>query len=153
MLHYFDRTSMAHSLEVRVPFLDHEVVEFCATIPTNLKVRGTTTKYLLKRAARGIVPDRIIDRPKVGFFNAAAESWFRAQTDGVIAKYLLDPAPAFAEWVDVAYVQRLVRAQASGVSAFRRLLPLLMLEIWLSEYLPRAVGPVGTERERILVAR
>jgi len=61
MLHYFDRTSMAHSLEVRVPFLDHEVVEFCATIPTRLKVRRLNTKHILKESARGIVPDQ----PKV----------------------------------------------------------------------------------------
>ena len=58
MLHYFDRASMAHSLEVRVPFLDHEFVEFCATIPTALSVKGRTTKYLLKRAARDLIPTR-----------------------------------------------------------------------------------------------
>src|SRR5262249_7508729 len=60
MLHYFDRTSMAYSLEVRVPFLDHEVVEYCATIPTNLKVHGLTSKYVLKRAARGLIPPDIV---------------------------------------------------------------------------------------------
>ena len=68
MLHYFDRASMAHSLEVRVPFLDHRVVEYCAGIPAELKVRRLTTKYLLKRASRGILPDRIIDKRKIGFF-------------------------------------------------------------------------------------
>src|SRR5438093_2990672 len=75
MLHYFDRASMAHSLEVRVPFLDHELVEYCATIPAALKVRRLETKHVLKLAARGLVPDRIIDKPKVGFFNAAVGSW------------------------------------------------------------------------------
>ena len=80
MLHYFDRASMAHSLEVRVPFLDHHVVELCATIPARLKVRRLDTKHVLKHAARGLVPDRIIDKPKVGFFNAAVDGWFRAQT-------------------------------------------------------------------------
>src|SRR5207253_7693861 len=63
MLHYFDRTSMAHSLEVRVPFLDHELVELAARIPPSLKVRRGTTKALLRHAARGLVPDRIIDKP------------------------------------------------------------------------------------------
>jgi asparagine synthase (glutamine-hydrolysing) len=111
-----------------------------------------TTKYLLKHAARGIVPDHIIDRPKVGFFNTAAEAWFRAQTDGVITDYLLDSAPAYAEWIDRAHVQRLVRRQASGGSAFRSLLPLLMLEIWLKEFLPRALSPEPTMRERVVVS-
>src|SRR6185503_11313885 len=78
MLHYFDRASMAHSLEVRVPFLDHEFVELCATVPSNLKVHRLQTKHVLKHAARGLVPDRIIDKPKIGFFNAAVAAWFRA---------------------------------------------------------------------------
>src|SRR2546421_7164322 len=67
MLHYFDRASMAHSLEVRVPFLDHSLVELCARIPTDLKVRRLNTKHVLKLAARGVIPDRIIDKPKIGF--------------------------------------------------------------------------------------
>ena len=76
MLHYFDRASMAHSLEVRVPFLDHHLVEYCATIPAGYKVRRLETKHVLKRAARGLVPDRIIDKPKIGFFHAAVDAWF-----------------------------------------------------------------------------
>ena len=68
MLHYFDRASMAHSLEVRVPFLDHEFVESARTIPADLKVHRLETKHVLRHAARGLVPDRIIDKPKIGFF-------------------------------------------------------------------------------------
>jgi asparagine synthase (glutamine-hydrolysing) len=78
MLHYFDRASMAHSLEVRVPFLDHQPVELCATIPSSLKLRHFgRTKHVLKVAAKGLVPDRIIDKPKVGFFNRSVEGWLR----------------------------------------------------------------------------
>ena len=80
MLHYFDRASMAHSLEVRVPFLDHQLVEFCATIPADLKVRRLTTKYLLREAARGLVPERVLEKKKIGFFSHALEGWFTAQT-------------------------------------------------------------------------
>ena len=97
MLHYFDRASMAHSLEVRVPFLDHQVVEYCAGIPAELKVRRLTTKYLLKRASRGILPDRIIDKRKIGFFAASVDGWFRDQASGAIAEYLLAPQPHYAE--------------------------------------------------------
>ncbi len=143
MLHYFDRASMAHSLEVRVPFLDHEFVEFCATIPTDLKVRGTTTKYLLKRASRGRVPDRIIDKRKVGFFNSSVDMWFESQASGVVADYLLDPSPRYADFADRATIARMVdahRADPAGSGHGFALLAMLMLEIWLSEYLPRAQG-------------
>ena len=100
MLHYFDRASMAHSLEVRVPFLDHQLVELCASMPADLKVRRLETKHVLRHAARGLVPDRIIDKPKIGFFNSAVDDWFRAQTRGAISDYLLGPNPRYAEMID-----------------------------------------------------
>ena len=67
ILRKVDRASMANSLEVRVPFLDHKVVEFCASIPDNLKLRGFNTKYILKKTMSGKVPDSIITRKKRGF--------------------------------------------------------------------------------------
>ena len=145
MLHYFDRASMAHSLEVRVPFLDHHVVELCAAMPANLKVHGgrsLETKHVLKHAARGLVPDRIIDKPKIGFFNAAVDGWFRAQTRGAISDYLLGPNPRYAEMLDRSEVERLVKGQADGAARATRyvLLSVLMLEVWLAEYLPRALA-------------
>jgi asparagine synthase (glutamine-hydrolysing) len=144
MLHYFDRTSMAQSLEVRVPFLDHRLVEYAATIPPRLKVRGGTTKYVLKEAARGLVPDRIIDKPKQGFFNSAVGAWFRAQTDRAVADYLLDPNPRYAELLDRDAVRRLVAAHATGDPRANGdlLLSILMLEVWLATYVPRATAAV-----------
>ena len=145
MLHYFDRASMAHSLEVRVPFLDHRVVEYCATIPARHKVRRLNTKHVLKHVARGLIPDRIIDKPKVGFFNAAVEGWFRAQTKGAISDYLLGPDPRYAELIDRRRVEQLVRGHADGTDTGNAyaLLSVLMLEVWLSSYLPRAVSPAA----------
>ena len=142
MLHYFDRASMAHSLEVRVPFLDHHVVEFCATIPARHKVHRLNTKHVLKHAARGLIPDRIIDKPKVGFFNAAVEGWFAAQTRGAISDHLLGPNPRYAELLDRAEVERLVKRHADGTDTGNAyaLLSILMLEVWLSTYLPRATA-------------
>lgn len=141
MLHYFDRASMAHSLEVRVPFLDHHVVEYCARIPAGLKVRRLTTKYLLKHAARGILPDRIIDKRKIGFFAASVDGWFRDQAGGAIADYLLAPEPRYAEFLDPQVVAELVRrhARSSDAADARLLLAILMLEVWLSSFLPRAL--------------
>jgi asparagine synthase (glutamine-hydrolysing) len=153
MLHYFDRTSMAYSLEVRVPFLDHRFVEFCATVPSSLKVRGLTTKYLLKRAARGVVPDSVIDRRKVGFFNSAVDGWFRAQSQGAISDYLLARDPAYAQLLDRGRVEALVAGHAAGRVSARRLLPILMLEIWLSEFLPRALSGTADPPTRLELAR
>ena len=143
MLHYFDRASMARSLEVRVPFLDHLVVEYCATIPSDLKVHRLTTKYLLKQAARGLVPNRIIDKPKIGFFHKAVEGWIAKQAEGSIATYLLDADPRYAEFLDPAVVRRLVRNHVEGIDRqyVQLLLFILFLEIWLSTSLPRALRP------------
>jgi asparagine synthase (glutamine-hydrolysing) len=153
MLHYFDRASMAHSLEVRVPFLDHKVVELCASMPADLKVRRLETKHVLRHAARGLVPDRIIDKPKIGFFNSAVDDWFRAQTRGAISDYLLGPSPRYAEMIDRSEVEQLVKSHAAGSRADNgyALLSILMLEVWLSEYLPRSLSTERPQRERITV--
>jgi len=145
LLHYFDHTSMAHSLEVRVPFLDQRVVEFCATIPSDLKVRRLTTKHVLKVAARGLVPDDIIDKQKVGFFRHAADAWFRSQLDRSIRRYLLCDEPHYAEFLDQAAVRELVEEHARGDKRRSELLlGVLMLEVWLASYLPRALEqPAG----------
>jgi asparagine synthase (glutamine-hydrolysing) len=141
LLHYFDRTSMTQSLEVRVPFLDHHVVEYCARIPTSLKVRRLRTKHLLKESARGIVPDRIIDKRKIGFFRGATSRWLQSQMDYAISDYLLAPSPHYAEFLDRAAVERLVAQHRSGRTVDSHLLvDILMLEVWLASYLPRAVS-------------
>jgi asparagine synthase (glutamine-hydrolysing) len=152
MLHYFDRASMAHSLEVRVPFLDHKVVELCARVPPELKVHGRTTKYLLRRAALGLVPDRIIDKPKVGFFNGFVSSWFEAQAGNAIREYLLQPNPKYSDLLSRTAVEQLVRAQSgTPMSGHADLLfSILLLEVWLSSYLPRATSVAQPRtRERI----
>ena len=142
MLHYFDRASMAHSLEVRVPFLDHEFVELCASIPAGLKVRRLTTKYLLRRVARGVVPDEIIERPKVSFFHRSLEQWFRGRLGASARDYLLGSSPRYAEFLDPGAVSGLARDYFTGRAKGREhfLLAVLMLEVWLSAFLPRARG-------------
>ncbi|MCS7071504.1 MAG: asparagine synthase (glutamine-hydrolyzing), partial [Anaerolinea sp.] len=77
-----DRSSMAVSLETRAPFLDVRVIEVAARIPLNLKLRGRTTKYILRRAARGLLPDAIIDRPKHGF-GVPLGAWLRRDQTSV----------------------------------------------------------------------
>jgi asparagine synthase (glutamine-hydrolysing) len=139
MLHYFDRTSMASSLEVRVPFLDHRLVELCARMPVSLKLSGGTTKAILRSAARGLVPETVLDRPKVGFFSSAVGHWFDRQIGGEIVDRLLDPSARFAAYVDQKEVEQLLGRTGSYRSS-KLLLTLLMLEVWLDSYLPRAAA-------------
>jgi asparagine synthase (glutamine-hydrolysing) len=139
LLHYFDRTSMGQSLEVRVPFLDHHVVEYCARIPTSLKVHRLRTKHLLKEAARGIVPQRIVDKRKIGFLRGATSSWLQSQMEYAISDYLLAPSPHYGEFLDRAAVERLVtRHGGPGIGDSNLLVAILMLEVWLDTFLARA---------------
>ena len=151
MLQYFDRASMARSLEVRVPFLDHKVVEYCARIPADLKIRRLRTKHLLKEAARGLLPDQIVDKRKIGFFNRALDGWLTAQLAEAIPTYLLAPSPRCAEFLDPGALRRLVEAHVSGRdrSHTQLLLALLVLEVWLTTTLPRALEPPVASREAV----
>jgi asparagine synthase (glutamine-hydrolysing) len=151
MLHYFDRASMAHSLEVRVPFCDTEVASFCASVPSSLKVKRLQTKHVLKVAARGLIPDRIIDKPKVGFFANSTDAWFRAQTDGALADWLLNSDPRYAEILDPAVVRALASRHLDGSDTrfLKLLVSILMLEIWLDTFLARA--PASQPAERVVV--
>jgi len=85
-----DRASMAHSLEVRIPFLDHELVEFVMTIPDNLKLRGFNKKYIFKRSAAGKLPSKIVYRKKEGF-NAPVSHWFEKELREIARNTLLEP--------------------------------------------------------------
>ena len=110
MLHYFDRASMAHSLEVRVPFLDHEFVEFCAAIPADLKVRAAARRSTsCSEVARGLVPERIIDKPKVGFFRGAVAGGSRPRRPVRSKSTSSGPIPHFRSSSTRTRSERLVR--------------------------------------------
>jgi asparagine synthase (glutamine-hydrolysing) len=141
LLHYFDRASMAHSLEVRVPFLDHRVVELCARMPPDLKLRRLRTKHVLKRAARGLVPERIIHKRKLGFFRHAASGWLESHLSSAAADRLMSPSPALAGMVEPAALRGLVEGFLRGDAVDVHLVTaLVMLDIWLESYLPRATA-------------
>jgi asparagine synthase (glutamine-hydrolysing) len=95
---------------------------------------------VLRRAARGLIPDDVIDRPKVGFFHSSVEHWFRAQISGVIGDVLFDPAARYTTLLDRQAVRRLVDRGSADHRSSRMLLAILMLELWLSEYVPRAAA-------------
>lgn len=146
MLMYFDRASMAHSLEVRVPFLDHELVELAATIPDTLKVRRFMTKAVLRRAARDLVPESIIRRRKVGFFNALMGQWIDARGRAELVERVIDADGATAAFLDRGALQRLVLDPRAAADRPRLLVAILMLELWLSSVLPKALAAGAAAR-------
>lgn len=130
-----DVTSMAHSLEARAPFLDHKLVEFAATIPTHLKVRRWTMKYVLKRAFADLLPPRIVRRGKMGFGVPISE-WFRRDLAGYVRDALLDQRALDRGYFRPQAVEQLIE-QHVGRRADHgyRLWALLMLELWHREFL------------------
>ena len=134
-----DRMSMAHSIETRVPLLDHKVVEFAATIPPEMNLRGGTTKYVLKRAMRGILPDRIIDRPKKGFA-VPLGYWFRGKLGPYVRDLLLGESSARRGLFNSRYIEDLVAQHESGRNLDLQLWTLISFELWARVFLDRGAG-------------
>ncbi|HEY6360387.1 MAG TPA: asparagine synthase (glutamine-hydrolyzing) [Vicinamibacterales bacterium] len=129
-----DRMTMAHSIEARPPLLDHRLVEFAATIPSRLRLRDGTTKYLFKQAMRGILPDGIIDRRKHGFAVPLAR-WFRGELAGFARDLLLSPTCAQRGVFDLQYVQRLLQLNERGRDLDLQLWTMLSFEVWCRRFL------------------
>jgi asparagine synthase (glutamine-hydrolysing) len=130
-----DIASMAHSLEARSPFLDHEFMEFAATIPFELKVRGRVKKYILKRALAGLLPERILHRPKMGF-GVPIDHWLRHELREVAYETLLGSRAASRGYFQVQTVQRMLDEHMQGKAGWHYLLwNLLMLELWHQTYI------------------
>ncbi|MFN8530831.1 MAG: asparagine synthase (glutamine-hydrolyzing) [Anaerolineae bacterium] len=124
-----DRSAMAVSLEGRAPFLDHVLVELAASIPANLKLRGRTTKAILKESARGILPDSIIDRPKHGF-GVPLGTWLRRDAS-TVRDVLLSAAARERGLLHMPAVRRLIDEHVEGKRDHGgRLWGLLTLEWW-----------------------
>lgn len=126
-----DRMSMAHSLEVRVPFLDHRLVEFAAACPTRLKLRGLTTKVLLRRMAKGRLPAVILRRPKHGFEVPVAR-WIESDLAGLVDDLLTAPGSNVHAYVKPESVRDLVERHRGGAeNNAREIWSLMALEMWL----------------------
>ena len=110
-----------------------------------MKVRRLTTKYLLKRVASGLIPEQIIDKPKIGLFNAAVDSWFDAQAQQAIERLSAAAGSGVRRHPRSGGSPR-DGAAACGRSSKRAgqlLLSILMLEVWLTSFLPRAMDTRG----------
>ncbi|TWU30257.1 N-acetylglutaminylglutamine amidotransferase [Bythopirellula polymerisocia] len=131
-----DNHTMSAGLEARVPFLDHEVVEFAATVPADLKVRDGG-KYILKEAARRVIPAEVIDRPK-GYFPVPALKYLRGQFLEMTRDALSAPAARQRGLFKQDYVDLLLADPEAHITPLRgsKLWQLGLLELWLQEHLP-----------------
>lgn len=125
-----DRASMAASLEVRAPFLDHTFIEYLTCLPIGLKLRGLTTKYILRRAMRDRLPARITARPKKGFGIPVAK-WLKGELRELVNDTFAQGRLREQGLFSPAYVQQLVAEHEKGIADNRKLLwTLLMFELW-----------------------
>ncbi len=124
-----DRMSMAHSIESRVPFLDHRLVELAAAIPASAKVRGDEPKRILKQVAAGRVPQSIIERRKQGF-SAPVDSWFRGPLGRQLDDFLLGERARSRGYFSPGYVERLLHRFRSGGRDVWRIWSLVTFEMW-----------------------
>jgi asparagine synthase (glutamine-hydrolysing) len=138
-----DITSMANSLEARSPFLDHEVMEFAASLPVSLKLRGGQAKHLLKRAFADLLPPENVHRRKMGFGVPVGE-WFRGPLRELLEDALLSEQGRARGYFDPAVVAEMVREHLERRADHSfQLWNLLMLELWHREMLEARPAPVG----------
>ena len=131
-----DIASMAHGLEVRSPFLDHILVNFVNQIPSELKLRRGVGKYIFKKAVEGLVPDEIINRPKMGF-GFPLGSWLRNQWQDGVKDVLLNEKALSRQYLNQEVVKQMIEKPLEGEHYDRRLWRVLMFELWLKSYFGR----------------
>jgi asparagine synthase (glutamine-hydrolysing) len=139
-----DRMSMAHSLEVRPPFLDHRIVEFAASLPENLKVRGSTLKYVLRELMKDKLPRAVLTRKKEGF-DIPIHDWFRGPLRPLLLDTLTDEAVARCGLFRPEKVRSLVRAHLErranlGYHLWGLLILFLWMRRWRIDTAPYALG-------------
>lgn len=128
-----DLGTMAHGLEARSPFLDHELLELTSRIPTRYLLQGRKRKLLLKKTPRGILPDATLDRRKRGF-RLPLNAWFRGPLAGFIEERLLADGGVFWEMFDQRKVETFLhRYRQSGIDYSDHVWALLWLREWLDQ--------------------
>ncbi len=141
-----DRMSMAVSIELRPPFLDHRLVELAFSLPSSVKVRSGKTKWVVKEVARRYLPDEIVDRRKVGF-RVPLESWFRGELRSLAWDLLDSPTSFVAEIMDRSAIRSLLQDHDAGRgNEEMRIWTLLGLEVWHSVFFRSDVLFKGASR-------
>lgn len=143
-----DRMSMAASLEARAPLLDHKLIEFVCRIPPSLKLSGTETKSIFKRAVRGLVPDELLKRPKQGF-GMPIQQWINRELRDYIRDVLTGARARGRGYFRPAYVDLLLDEHARGRRDHSfQLWSLFVLELWQRNFVDRAHGGVATASQQ-----
>jgi asparagine synthase (glutamine-hydrolysing) len=141
LLMYADKLSMTHSLELRVPFLDKEIVEYVERLPANLKVRNGSRKWLHRKVCRRFLPESIVKRPKRGFASNVVDDWFRGLIDNKMADTLLDSSSRIHRYLRPQAVRGLFEQHAAGRNDNHKILfSLAVFEAWLRAYDEPAVS-------------
>jgi asparagine synthase (glutamine-hydrolysing) len=138
-----DRTSMQHALEVRVPLLDHKVLEFAARIPFEHKLKGQVTKWIFKESVRDLLPPETLARRKQGF-GMPLERWLGSDFGALARGVLLDPRTRARGWLDPRGVEALLAGR--GVRDERRARQtwaLVCLELWAQTFVDRPRETLG----------
>ncbi len=142
-----DKMTMANSIELRVPLLDHKLLEFAATLPENFKVRGFTTKYIMKRALRNRVPAEILHRRKAGF-PVPYESWLRTELKDWTLGILLDRETLSRGYFNRECIESIIKQDMQTGRYSKEILSLVSLELWHRAFLDRETvsssSPVGS---------
>jgi asparagine synthase (glutamine-hydrolysing) len=132
-----DRMSMAHSLESRVPLLDHKLIEFASQIPSSLKLKGLTTKYIFKKAVTDLIPEEIIHRRKQGF-DVPIREWFKHDLREMLHDTLLDHRTRDRGFFNQHAIASLIKEHERGRRNYaRHLWGLLTLELWHRAFIDR----------------
>jgi asparagine synthase (glutamine-hydrolysing) len=134
LLERADRMTMAASIESRVPFLDHHLAAFVSSLPDRFRVRGRQTKWILREAARKLIPERIVNRPKVGF-RVPVNHWFRNGMRSFLGDHLQGASSLTRSYYDPKVLDCMLADHLSGRQNNEKLLwSLLNLEIWHRQY-------------------
>ncbi len=129
-----DRMTMAASIEARMPFMDHELAAFVSSLPDNMRVRGRTTKWILREAMKRMLPADILERPKVGF-RVPVNEWFRGPMKSFLYDHLTGPGSRTAVYFNSPALDKILSDHVNGRQNHEKLLwCLLNLEIWHREY-------------------
>lgn len=130
-----DRTSMANSIESRVPFLDYKIVEFAAKLPFSLKINKGVDKYILRKAMRGILPKRVIAKKKHAFF-MPLESWLKGEFKEIVSQVLSESNVNKRGYYRYDYIQHLIKNYDKSQLVYgRQIMALLTTELWHRIYI------------------
>jgi asparagine synthase (glutamine-hydrolysing) len=148
LLMYGDKLSMAHSLEVRVPYLDRTVVEYVQRLGANLKVRNGTRKWLHRQICQGYLPPRILKGKKRGFATNVVDQWFRSSLNGALRDVLLNESSLMFGLLNPRPVRRLLEGHQSGRQDNHKLLfSLVMFEQWLRRSWSQREQPISAAQQ------